>query len=236
LPEGVNKRLTAYALAAAAAAGVGVLALAEPAQADIIGSSVNIAGSAANPMGTLNIAGSHALGFEFNQVSSPLSHTIFGGPCPGCKVVDTAIKFAGIGASAFGLPLSRGSAIGASRAFVRTGNIASAFVGFSGGGGVLFSGFPNFLWNGRTGYLGFEFGSKGKDYFGWAKVSASLFAKSAHVTECAYNTVPGQGIVAGEDSAVPEPGTLLLLALGAAGLMALRKRKLSAVSDQPTTK
>jgi hypothetical protein len=56
------------------------------------------------------------------------------------------------------------------------------------------------------------------------------------ISENAYDTVPGQSIQAGQTSATPEPGTLSLLALGAAGLAVLRKRKLSAVSRQGSAK
>ena len=42
-----------------------------------------------------------------------------------------------------------------------------------------------------------------------------------NVSDWAYNTVPGQTLAAG---AVPEPGTLALLALGIAALWKLRRR------------
>ena len=97
-------------------------------------------------------------------------------------------------------------------------------------GGVIDNDF--FPWGG-PGYLGFDFAHR----FGWAKMtfSSNFFGLSAHLTEFAYNTVPGQAIFAGQTS-VPEPGTatLVLLALGALGLGALRGRKRSAVSPQRT--
>jgi hypothetical protein len=63
-------------------------------------------------------------------------------------------------------------------------------------------------------------------------VVASGVDFAAHITGYTYDTVPGQTIKAGQTSPVPEPTMLSLLALGAAGLFALRKRKRSAVSDR----
>jgi len=88
-------------------------------------------------------------------------------------------------------------------------------------------------WDGKRGYLGFRFPSPtGKNDFGWVKMSCSANGQSCHLAELAYDTVPGQTIEADQTSAIPEPGTLSLLALGAAGLAVLRRRKRSAVSRQ----
>ena len=76
LPEGVNKRLTAYALAAGAA-GVGVLALAQPAEADIIVKSENIVINSSHPNETLTIVGSHRLSFGFVSRSGVIGQDIF---------------------------------------------------------------------------------------------------------------------------------------------------------------
>ena len=73
LPEGVNKRLTAYALAAGAA-GVGVLALAQPAEADIIVKSENIVINSSHPNETLTIVGSHRLSFGFHTTVDSFGH------------------------------------------------------------------------------------------------------------------------------------------------------------------
>jgi hypothetical protein len=207
LPDGVNKRLTAYA-PAAGAAGVGVLALAQPAEADIIVKSANIVINSSHPNETLTIVGSHRLNFHFY--------------IPPFGMPSTAISVAGEGASVlctipgpFVIHLYAGGPIGPPAG-------SSPFIPF----GLFFFG----SWGSRPGYMGFDFANR----FGWAKMTFNPFRTSALLTEFAYNTVPGQAIFAGLTT-VPEPGTaaLALLALGALGLSALRGRKRSAVSSQP---
>lgn len=89
---------------------------------------------------------------------------------------------------------------------------------------------------GTSGFLGFRFFDSGWHY-GWAElaVSDNLF----DIGRWAYETVADVGVVTGSDSSlapalavapnapqnVPEPGTLALLALGAAGLAAFRARR-----------
>lgn len=92
-------------------------------------------------------------------------------------------------------------------------------------------------WANRNGYLGFEFfNSKGsKSYFGWAHLSVHATAEniSGKLLSFAYDTCAGQTIEAGQTTggacsepvSTPEPGTLSLLALGAVGLLALRKKR-----------
>ncbi|MEM8866346.1 MAG: PEP-CTERM sorting domain-containing protein [Planctomycetota bacterium] len=59
-------------------------------------------------------------------------------------------------------------------------------------------------------------------HFGWIRVSIDNAAGTFVVNEWAYNTVPGEGILAGQ---VPEPSTLGLLAAGALGVGAMRRRR-----------
>jgi hypothetical protein len=94
----------------------------------------------------------------------------------------------------------------------------------------------------RGRYLGFEFLIAGKAHFGWARLSVGPCGAS--MTGYAYETVPGRPIQAGltqsddemgnltpnsfltpESNAALKPATLGLLAQGASGLAAWRKRE-----------
>lgn len=76
--------------------------------------------------------------------------------------------------------------------------------------------------NATDAYLGLSFPSGGDTFYGWIRVTIDNAAGTFVVNDWAYNTVAGEGILAG---ATPEPGTLGLLAAGAAGLAAVRRRK-----------
>lgn len=85
---------------------------------------------------------------------------------------------------------------------------------------------------GSPGYVGFE--NQNGDY-GWLKVivndlNSDQYPDQVEVISYALNTTPGASITAGETSgpsSTPEPGTaaMLLLASGAAGIVALRRAR-----------
>jgi hypothetical protein len=215
LPERVNKRLTAYALAAGAA-GVGLLALAEPARADIITVTIPIS-IPAHSIGILKINGHSELKF-FPTI------TTFG-----TKTMDILGGFRAFPSleGAFMLPpLAKGAPIGPRAKFFDFAEVVCSVCQTFGGGTTRGP------WGRKSGYLGFEFLSNSKTHFGWAHLKVGTNPFSAYISEFAYDTVPGQSIEAGQTSPIPEPGTLTLLALGAAGLAVLRRRKPSAVSHQ----
>jgi hypothetical protein len=209
LPQALEKRLAVYALAA----GAGMLALAAPTQASIIVDTTPISFPSSSPYLTIN--GVQQLDFD----------AVFGTGSGSLKVFSPF----GNGASAeiIVAPLTKGAAIGPGRSFVSFGTLASNFPHSSGVHGPCAN---------KTGYLGFEFKSHGHTYFGWAHLSVKAnptAGESGVISEFAYDTLPGQTIDAGQTSQpspTPEPGsfTLSLLALGAAGLFVLRKRKLAA--------
>jgi hypothetical protein len=235
LPEGVNKRLTAYALAAGAAGG-GVLALAEPARADII--TVTGPGSiGVNSSKFLTINGNDVLMFSnFGVCSINPSNP----SCHGFVAARAASPGAGILVHSIhnltNPPLVKGYKIGPGGSFAGAASLVLLIRCESLVTGVC-ERIESSAWLNKSGYVGFKFLSKGQTHFGWAHVGVgrtgpphSLF--SASISKWAYDTVPDQTIEAGQTSAIPEPGTLSLLALGAAGLAVLRKRKRSAASRQ----
>jgi len=86
------------------------------------------------------------------------------------------------------------------------------------------------------GFLGFEFNQGAGEQYGWVRVNMTSGAplNAFKVVDYAYGTV-GQAITVGEEAApVPEPASLGLLAIGAIGLLAVRrggKRKISSAAD-----
>ena len=85
---------------------------------------------------------------------------------------------------------------------------------------------PNAQFNSATGgFIGLQFPTGPNNYNAWVRVDVNNSAGSFTVVDWAYNSVSGEPIVTG---VVPEPSTLGLLAAGAAGLAALRRRRAAA--------
>ena len=84
--------------------------------------------------------------------------------------------------------------------------------------------YGNFL--GQSGkYLGVEFQIAGQTHYGWVQIDVNDEANEATINGYAYEDVAGAAIHAGT---VPEPGSLAMLAIGAAGIAARRRRKAAA--------
>lgn len=77
-----------------------------------------------------------------------------------------------------------------------------------------------------TGFVGFSFPDGPDLHFGWARITIDNAAGTFVLNEWAYETTPGESIVAGEIT--PEPTSLGLLAAGSLGLASLRSRRRAA--------
>jgi hypothetical protein len=90
--------------------------------------------------------------------------------------------------------------------------------------------FPSGPWASQSGfaYLGLRFTMSAQEYLGWAQISINQGAPSLTLRDYGYNDVAGGSINAGDSGAVPEPSSLALFAMGAAGVVALRRRRKAA--------
>jgi len=122
--------------------------------------------------------------------------------------------------------LSKGAKIERSGKFQQVGILAYRTCSASGGPWA----------NATDKFLGLEFQVDGKEHFGWAELSVtgSGCAITATLEGYAYNTVPGEPILAGQTHELeaflaprpaPQPATLGLLALGAQGIPIWRRRQ-----------
>lgn len=228
LPESLDKRLAYYALAASAA-GVGLLAAASPLQADILPGAPQSATIASGSVLTLHLGGANFV-FENSYSSGTVINQTHLGTL---KITGEVLTSTG-GAVA----LSAGAKIGPSGMFLDGASLANAYGKSSSTGEGKFSG-GNFGSAGDK-FLGLKFDISGQAHFGWAELSVSQNdgAITAQLLGDAYEACPNTPIAAGATSSgpcsvpstVPEPGTLGLLALGATGLFALRRKQKSPVS------
>jgi hypothetical protein len=86
---------------------------------------------------------------------------------------------------------------------------------------------PGQFEGGHFGFIGFKFNSGSGDQYGWVRLKMGGQNQDFWLVDYAYAD-PGEPITAGQTSSnelVPEEGSLGSLALGAAGLLAWRKRR-----------
>ncbi len=208
----LNKHFAAIGAAAAAVTGLGI---AQQAEAALVYSGVvnlNIPSSTnglylnvvtgANNLPAPGTAGSTVPGWDINPWSS------------------TAMNFFTSATSGSAMVVSSGTVV----ANLTPGAIVDATSTFQATAGTT-SASTTFALNSSDNLFGFRFLNEntGQTHFGWGRVSLAggLGTQPRSLVEYAYNDVPGAGVEAG---VVPEPTGLGLLAIGAAGLVARRRK------------
>jgi hypothetical protein len=215
LTANINQRLLGYATAATAA-GVGVLALAQPAEAKIVYTPVNIPITLNGPAVQVDLNHDGIIDFSFiNFSGSGICGADKGRRHDRAKVghPNTQICATHYLRIAAGQP---GNAIGSSQTFngalcaaeLRAGHTIESGRRFGANGfmidAVAFSTFPTYnfndcLWQGKGnpgGYLGLQFVAGGQTFYGWARVA--LTSSGPVLTGYAYETTPNHAIGAGD--------------------------------------
>jgi hypothetical protein len=81
--------------------------------------------------------------------------------------------------------------------------------------------------DGESGYIGFQIPAGGTDFnYGWIEVSTNADNASGTIIRYGIDTTVNTDAVTGVGVVVPEPSRLALLAIGAAGIISWRRRKL----------
>jgi hypothetical protein len=227
LSDSLHKHVGAYALAASAA-GVGVMALAQPAEAEIIYTPAH---QKISPSSVLSLDLNHdgIVDFTLNDIN-----TFYMGKLsvlPGAGSKNQIWEREGNSQWPFlASALLAGVRVGPKvRQFLRVPEVM-AWTHFSGGGIYCFTG--GFPWgNVRNRYLGLKYAIDGKVHFGWARLNVSCpwdtFTVTGLLTGYAYETIPNKPIITGKtkgrDVVTVRPATLWHLAAGASAIPAWRR-------------
>jgi hypothetical protein len=231
--DSLHQQLHTYALAASAA-GVTILALARPAQAEIVYTAANVT-IGVNQSYDLDLNNDGTVDFTIvNQFKSSASGNLFmqnpgGGNAVAGHIVNSGgFPWAYAFSSGFRITkAARHFTSGrATMAWVRVGKYRSNWGGS----------WPGTYGFGGGGYLGLKFVINGKIHYGWARLYTDLaFTQTATLTGYAYETVPNKAIKTGQQQRADDgiertaerqrPATLGMLARGSRALSVLRRKQ-----------
>jgi hypothetical protein len=226
LPQPIRQQVHLYAVAASAA-GVGILALAEPADAEIVYTPTHLTIA---PNRTFALDLNHDGIVDFTIQNRLYIYSTFDRRDDLTIVPEGANEILGHASAA---ALGQGVKVGSSGAF-SAGPKSMAF-----GTDQVGSFYCGGDWNKVQGrYLGLKFTIDGQTHFGWARLSTTceLYKIEAVLTGYAYETVADTAIVTGQTadgaegarSSPPAPVSLGMLTAGASGLTIWRR-------EQPAT-
>ncbi|MBN2562273.1 MAG: PEP-CTERM sorting domain-containing protein [Phycisphaerae bacterium] len=247
----LDQKLLAYSATAGAA-----LVVAQQADGNIIHSGLtNITIDAGNPSVSLDLDGGgvNDVTFSFQYSTTPLTNGMVRNWQLRLQPAGTN-NFMATSASGLALRLGAGSAIAAGTQWfagngllarrqqssgsfpmmVPTYHYMTTVMYSSWRSGTMWTPFSN-TWDfgsfhGQRGYVGFRFDiAGGSTHYAWIDFEGAADASSGTIRGWAYESAADTGIEAG---AIPEPGSLALLALGAAGVLAMRKGRSPAPQER----
>ena len=251
ISQNLNRNVSVYATVAAAA-GVGVLALAQPANAEVVITKKTIP-IPITPEGQtlvpISLSNNGVNDFSFSLYSFAY-HSAF----RSLRIRDleggAVVAHTSAGHVPSALALVRGAKIGPSAHF-SSGKSAAiedshANFGYTNSGKFFYSKDIFGKWgnNPKDRYLGVRFLISGQTHYGWIRLTVTTAAHepiSATITAYAYETVANKRILAGESGAStsaatvenkmeqPAQASLGMLALGTNGLALWRREEVSAV-------